>query len=144
MIKRLSLTLIAVFVILAWIIILQYTRPFLVEDTIFGSAYTALGVFVFTCLIAPMWEELIYRWLPLMLTRKIHRHTGHDYTIYAILLSSAVFGIGHNNGIYSILLQGVGGVILSYLFILNGYRYWYNVLAHALWNASILYLFPVL
>lgn len=144
MIKKLSLTISAVFIILAWIIILQVTRPFLVQDYLFGPSYTAIGMFFFTCIFTPLWEELIFRWTPIMLARKIHQNTGHDYTIYAILLSSYIFGAGHSNGIYGILLQGIGGVILSYLFILNGYKYWYNVLAHSLWNMNVLYLFPAL
>ena len=137
MTKYLTNTFVFAVIALLWIFLLQITRPLFITDTPFGSYYTALGTFFFSIILAPLWEELIFRYVPIKLTAKIHKNTGHDYSLYAILISSTLFAVGHGNGQYSILLQGILGVGLCYLFILNKMNYWYNVLAHALWNAGV-------
>lgn len=87
----------------------------------------------FSCIVTPIWEELFFRKAPLDIAIAADKK---KYLIPAIILSSAIFGIMHGNGIFSIMLQGVGGAILSVLYVKNGQDIKYNILAHALWNLA--------
>lgn len=98
-----------------------YDHPFLVE--IFLSV-----------LLAPLIEELFFRHFPI----QIIKATGKKELLWpTILFTSALFGIMHD-GYPSILLQGVGGLLLSIVYIKNNYSYWSSVALHAMWNLSLL------
>lgn len=90
-------------------------------------------VFIGGCIFAPIWEELVFRklWLDYMITIDKGK-----LILPAILFSSIIFGLGHD-GIFSLPIQGVMGVVFSVVYLRNGRSYWPNVLLHALWNSAL-------
>lgn len=96
--------------------------------TVGPSSIIAPEVF-YSCLFAPLWEELAFRFVPISIARR----AGREVMIPVIVASSIIFGILHG-GYLNILIQGVGGFALSLVYIRNGYCYWSAVAAHALWN----------
>lgn len=86
-------------------------------------------LFIASCIYAPFFEELVFRsWLGWF---KSDQYT--KYTLYLVLLSSLFFGYAHN-GAWSIPIQGVGGIIFSYVYLKNGYSYLSAVFTHFLIN----------
>ena len=80
--------------------------------------------------IAPLLEEFIYRFVPIKLTR---RFTDSKSVLWiVIILSSIIFGLRHGSP-YNILVQGIGGFILSLAFLKRGY--WCSVTAHTTLNS---------
>lgn len=108
--------------------------------------------FFFSCVLAPIWEEFIFRYLPfaIFIAPKLIEHPGmteeqqkeraayvRKFLGVMIVATSIIFGLLHGSPI-NILFQGVGGIILWKIFLQSGkYRYWYAVAAHALWNISV-------
>lgn len=93
----------------------------------------SLRAFVFGVVLAPLWEELAFRYVPVTVAQKINK----ELVLPVIVLSSILFGWGHGMGPISLLIQGVGGFILSCLYIKNNNSYWSCVLVHALWNVIV-------
>lgn len=93
-------------------------------------------IFFSYCIFPPLFEELLFRHVPI----RFAKAAGEKYIIPTIIFTSAIFGLVHGNGMYSVLIQGVGGFVLSCLYIKNNYSYWSTVTAHSLWNISVIYL----
>lgn len=94
------------------------TRKFLVE-IFFGDIW------------APLWEELAFRWAPITLVK-----LWKEQALWPIIIiSTGIFSWGHGHGPYSVLLQGGTGIILSIVYLRNGY--WSAVLVHALSNLAL-------
>lgn len=87
-------------------------------------------LFFITCIVAPIWEELAYRYGPI----SIAKHFGKELVMPVIVISSATFGWGHGQGAESILRQGVMGFIFSWVYIKNGYSVWSSIILHMSWN----------
>lgn len=117
---------------------------------LYMEAMTAIDFF-FACVLAPLWEELMFRYLPFALfiapklataglsEEQIANNEKFIKTFLGLLIlsTSIIFGLLHGGPI-NILFQGVGGIILWKIFLQSGkYRYWYAVGAHALWNVSV-------
>jgi membrane protease YdiL (CAAX protease family) len=90
----------------------------------------AWSTFFTICVLAPLTEELFWRFIPIKIMLML------DFPkklMWLIMLGiSACFGWYHN-GAVTVIAQGVFGVMLSWLYIKND-SYWLNVLAHFLWN----------
>ncbi|MEK9180119.1 MAG: CPBP family intramembrane glutamic endopeptidase [Patescibacteria group bacterium] len=111
--------------------------------------YPALAVsvpllFFLAGILAPYWEERVFR----VLVNKYGRKHEPDFnpkkwgfTWELMLCSSIIFGIMHGSPL-NILFQGVGGFLYSYLYVKNNNSYWSIVLAHAMWNVSVIFLLP--
>ncbi len=127
-----------------WIALIKEILPLLLSYNIFtgGFTYTKLGLFVFACIIAPLWEEAAFRHAPLQLAKSFKEKLDIDLVIPIVILSSMIFGWGHGNQAVSIIIQGVGGFVLSAVYIKTKYSYWSSVFTHFLWNFSLLFLFP--
>jgi membrane protease YdiL (CAAX protease family) len=86
-----------------------------------------------TVIWAPLWEEAVFRHAAIQLARKID-----EAVIFPVcLISSAIFGLGHRFGAISILMQGVAGLALCWVYIKNGYSYISSVIVHFLWNFTV-------
>lgn len=129
------------FVIL-WLSLIKWVLPYLISTGWSGYSLTPLGVFFFACILAPLWEEAAFRHAPLQLVKKFKDRLQMDLTVPVVILSSAIFGWGHGAGPISIMIQGIGGLAFSWLYISNNYNYWSSVVLHFLWNFSILFVFP--
>lgn len=90
---------------------------------------------VFSCIIAPIWETLVFIWAPLALV-KDKKHLW----LPVVIISSFIFGMGHKFSPHPILVQGVFGVIFSAVYIKNGFSYWSAVILHGLWNFTVMYM----
>jgi membrane protease YdiL (CAAX protease family) len=99
----------------------QYYNPEPIQHTIF-----------FTCIFAPLWEELAFRVVPIQLGLKIDP----QIVPLVIVLSSLLFGWGHG-GVVNLLIQGVMGLVLSWVYVRNNYSYWSAVILHSLWNTTV-------
>lgn len=109
-----------------------------IQNNILFSSFTAL-------IFAPFWEEGVFRkiWLGGK-ARKIdvenirywkeHKITGKRTYVNTFLLSSAIFGLVHGSPL-NILIQGVGGMHLAYVYLRTGRCYWAAFALHALYNA---------
>ena len=140
--KKLSIIALVTMTTILWIFGVMKVLPYLINFTFFGAQYTALGVFVFSCLLAPLWEEAAFRHAPLQIAKTFKGRLQMDFTVPIIIISSVIFGLGHGHGVISLIVQGVGGVFLSLAYLWGNYSYWTSVMCHFMWNFSLLYLFP--
>lgn len=111
-------------------------------DWIRNSASDVSEYLFFSCLCAPIFEELMFRHVPLQLTKLVQLPSEAlklKLLMLTVLLSSLIFGLAHGRGWESVLIQGVGGLALCWVYIKNGYSYWSSVTAHALWNLICLF-----
>lgn len=86
------------------------------------------------CIVAPLWEEFCYRYVPITLANKIGGALNIDILFPIVILSSALFGWGHGQGQESILRQGVMGMVFSWVYIKNGYSIKSSIALHSFWN----------
>lgn len=123
-------------VCLLWVsLVVTFLRQMPRQFSISQAGFT----FFFTCLLAPLWEELAFRHGPLQIAKK----AGEEYVLPLVVISSAWFGWMHGNGSVSILIQGVTGFIIAMVYIKNGFHYWSGVFLHFLWNFFLAFIVPV-
>lgn len=96
---------------------------------------TAFGMFFLTCIIAPLSEELLFRCLPISILSRIDNG---KYMWQIIGIISIIFGLLHGSS-FNILIQGVLGVVLSYVYLKNDKSYWSCVILHFLYNFYVIY-----
>ncbi len=97
---------------------------------VLGSYEDAFFVYFF----APVWEEMLYRFFPLFIARKL----GEEYIFPAVVASSILFGWGHEGGTHEgVLLQGTLGVIFSLAYIRSGYKLYVPILIHMIYNILV-------
>ena len=119
---------------LFWVVLVMQAYQYLIPSGIprMPEPRDAFQLFFWSCLIAPFWEELVFRYLP----RKIG-DVAPKLMIPMIIVSSILFGLVHN-GVPSILIQGAIGFSFFWLYMKNGSIYW-TMLAHALWNLIVIF-----
>lgn len=80
-------------------------------------------------ILAPLWEEFYYRFLPIYLFQKL----GADKTTLwlIIVVSSIVFGLSHGSW-HNIFVQGLAGLVFSMAYLRGGF--WMAVFAHSFHN----------
>lgn len=85
--------------------------------------------FFFSCMCAPFFEEILFRWGPITLIK------GHEdkFLWPVVLVGSIIFGLMHGLGPVSILLQGVMGFVFACVYLKNGSIVW-SMLLHSAWN----------
>jgi membrane protease YdiL (CAAX protease family) len=96
------------------------------------------ATFFITCILAPFWEELVFRVFPLSLATQLNEDVQRRTLIPIVFFTAIIFGLLHGS-VLNILIQGFGGLSLSYLY-LKYKSYLWCVISHALWNISILVL----
>lgn len=104
-----------------------------------SSITPAVSVFLYSCVLAPLWEEIAFRHGPLQLAKA----AGDHFVLPVAFISSAWFGWMHGAGVYSIMLQGVMGFVMAMVYIKNGFNYWSSVSLHFLWNFFLVVLLPI-
>jgi len=119
-----------------WLFIITHVFTFLFgwEYSSYSQKHT-LGLFVMSCVVAPLWEEAAYRHGPLKLAKQLKLN---PYLV--LMLSCFLFGWGHGNGSVSILIQGVGGFIIGLVYLENKYSYLSAITLHFLWNLTVIFL----
>lgn len=118
--------------------IVIFFRWFLDQPDPTPQYYNVPVYLLFACILAPLFEELFFRVIPLethkLITQNSSETVKSKSLLLTVLLSSFLFGWAHGITFHSLLVQGVGGLCLSYVYIKNGYSYWSSVTLHALWN----------
>lgn len=104
-------------------------------DNWFSRPYDVPVYLFLGCLIAPLWEELVFRYAAIEIGKKF------DLVLPVVCISSIIFGWGHGYGGQSVFIQGVYGFILSWSY-LNAKRlpYLVTVAAHMMWNLMFVFL----
>lgn len=128
-------------VMLVGMILWAYMSEFIrmlkdIDNWIFHDRYVIPYIF-YSCICAPVFEELIFRHIPLQTAKLIYDPNsakGLKLTVLVILMSSFIFGWGHGRGWDSVILQGFLGVGFCYVYLKNGYSYWSSVILHSLYN----------
>lgn len=120
---------------MVWLFVVIAGLTFLDESR--WNGHPEYWAFFFGCVFAPLWEELAFRVIPIQIARGF----GDKFLIPVIFLSSLIFGWGHGNGPVSLLIQGVGGLILACTYVKTKYNYWVVVAMHSAWNIWQLFFF---
>lgn len=120
-------------VLLAWSFIVTYLFGFMGS---FGDIFKKQNIptFFFACIVAPLWEELYYRYVPIQISKAF----GHKFLMPILIFSAVNFGFGHGNELFHLFMQGVMGMIFSWVYLKNKYSYWSSVILHCLWNTFVL------
>jgi len=109
-----------------------------------------LAMFFFACVLAPLWEEAVFRYAPFKIARSLESVSSCELFGYlpkttclfpAMVMSSIIFGLMHG-GVVNIMFQGFTGMFLAWVMVKSGYPY--AVLAHSLWNFMLMFGMPVL
>ncbi|OGY99759.1 MAG: hypothetical protein A2945_02055 [Candidatus Liptonbacteria bacterium RIFCSPLOWO2_01_FULL_52_25] len=132
-----------------------------------GQLVTKGMLFFHACVLAPLWEEIVFRMLPIglviflagyleqilvMLARIFaifQEKTGPvltdaatrqppNFLVVVCLASSIIFGIGHGS-IMNLLFQGVTGGAFCWLYYKTNYSYLSIISAHAIWNFLVIF-----
>jgi len=109
----------------------------------FGIPSTPLPIegIIYSCVIAPILEELIFRKIGFSLFRFYPHYEQNKYYICAVI--AALFGFLHG-GIMNVYIQGVAGFFFGWVYIKNGNSYWSAVITHSLHNTFLLVIIPIL
>jgi len=120
--------------------LLDVSRP-VTESTLSLPILTPFFVIVITLMV--LTEEIVFRFLPLSLTVWVTQGNHIAITI-VVIISSFLFGWLHG-GLFNVPIQGVGGVILSAVFLWCGGEenrpfsaLFASTAVHWLYNATIL------
>ena len=116
-------------IMLAWFYLITTFLDFLATPSAQFEQVPPKFAFFFSCIAAPAWEEMAFRWLPITIAKGFHK----KFIFPIVILSSLIFGWGHGFGPVSLLIQGVMGFILSCLYLKNG-NIWSSMALHSMWN----------
>ena len=105
----------------------------------FTEPLTTTEMFLRACILAPLWEEMAFRYAPFQITRGFSEK---KFTIPMIVLSSCVFGVIHG-GVANIFVQGVMGVFCSVIYVKSNYKILVPMTLHMLWNSFCLFILHV-
>lgn len=119
-----------------WVFFIEHLLGIIDTRFLFALPPSNLQVFFYSCIMAPLWEEVTFRYAPLEISRKFN----HELLIPIIVIASAIFGWGHGHTIDHILIQGVMGVIFSVLYIKNGHSLSSSIILHSLWNTFVIFI----
>lgn len=96
----------------------------------YHSRYSIEFNFILLCILAPLIEEYLFR-KHLSIVKNIKME---GILFFFIIFSSIIFAIGHPLKIWAAPIQGIGGLLLCYVYIKNGYSYISSVIVHFLIN----------
>jgi len=97
----------------------------------------SLGASLFyACVLAALWEEAAFRGWVIETCKRLFQGDRRAL-LYWVLLASILFGILHG-GVVNIIFQGVGGLMLSYIYLKNGSCIWSAIIMHSLYNLVLI------
>ena len=136
--KILKVIIISFILCLAWLLASSYILTFL-NDISYGfpdvDEEPYWYSFFFTCIWAPLWEEMMYRWAPI----KFAKQLSIEIVWPVIIIASATFGWGHGDCPEGVFLQGVLGIIFSGVYLYTG-KIWTSMLVHSMYNCFLFFL----
>lgn len=86
-----------------------------------------------SCIWPAIWEELLYRYGPIKIAKSFNKP---EIIWPVILMSSAMFGWGHLDGHQGVFIQGIIGILLSFIYLKTN-QIWLCMLIHAIYNTLI-------
>jgi len=101
---------------------------------LYESYYISLPDMIISLLIAPVIEEVMFRWLP---WQALAKNKGSDVQLAVVFGSSVIFGLMHGSP-FAVLIQGVCGLACFWVYIRNGSLGW-SIILHMMWNFWVLY-----
>lgn len=106
------------------------------------SPFVVMGVLIIV-LGAPIMEEIVFRGFFCGYVASDDDGKIKPRGVWMVLAGSFIFfGLAHGNGYFSLMVQGVGGLLLARLWFRNGPNMWAAYLscvaAHSLYNTSVL------
>ncbi len=121
-------------------IIVAHLLDFLAKKTVntieyFNTRTSLAVIFISTIVIAPLVETFFVQYLIIEIIYRNFR--GNNIKLYAILISSIIFGLYHCYNSFAIFSAFVMGLILSSNYVYFRLRtnpFFYTVLLHALYN----------
>lgn len=113
-------------------------HPFHLHDVDFNYV-SVWGDITFILILCPLWEELAFRVIPIQIARVVPR----NLTWPIVLMAGFIFGWYHGS-LANIIMQGVLGVIMTWVYIRNGFSFMSSFLTHAFYNLIVVYFFPLL
>lgn len=133
--KRIKNILFGAFMYIIWATVILAIYHLFIPEFKPGSSinfnFSKEFLFVEMCIFAPLFEELLYRVLPLESAKLFNKAR---FTLLTALLSSVIFGLAHSGGTWAVPVQGVGGLFFCYVYLKNGSSYWSSVLMHFIIN----------
>jgi membrane protease YdiL (CAAX protease family) len=125
---------------IAWVFGIDFIMSAVTPNS-YEEATTGIWLFLMAVVVAPLWEELAFRVIPIKIATQLDLKLGTKLLWPIITLSSIIFGLGHESfWPFHLLFQGAMGMVFSYLYIKNNYSYWPNVLLHAMWNFFVIFM----
>jgi membrane protease YdiL (CAAX protease family) len=94
------------------------------------------------CIVAPFLEEILFRGVVCLSSSDENGKLRHWGVMMILAVSFILFGMAHRQGLHSILVQGVIGLLLARLWFRSGPNqyasYFSCVAAHALYNFAVI------
>jgi len=134
---------VGIFLVLIGSSILHNITPpdpfFGVDSAPYNPKTIPIATFIFmifrAVILAPLVEEGFWRYFVISLIR--YRSDYNHLRLPFVIGGSLLFGYWHG-GETNILVQGLFGFCLYWVYIKNGFSYWSSVLVHAAYNALLI------
>lgn len=133
--RKINILILGLTLSLLWVSIASSILSFLGYSEIEVSEYTEEPFWYsafFSCIWAPIWEELTYRWVPVQIAKREFP----KLLLPLIVLSSALFGWGHGECQEGVFIQGVLGLIFTWVYLKTD-NILYCILLHCIYNSFI-------
>lgn len=137
--------LIAMTACIIWVSLVDMAKPYLYYGRTIAQWYlpfvlvssepTFLQKFFSSCIVAPIWETLTYIILPIKLAQRLTP----ELVTLVMICAGLLFGWEHNFGQHGVLIQGVLGIAMGWVFIKNS-DYYSPIIFHSLWNIFVVFL----
>ncbi len=98
----------------------------------FDGDHITLKYFMSACILAPIWEELAFRYAP----GKYIMISNPEALWPVAILSSVVFGWLHG-GAGGVILQGMMGFIFFVVYVKNKFSITSSIILHSSWNLFV-------
>lgn len=108
-----------------------------ITDYLVGVTVIAKSSFIAACILAPLWEEAIFRYFP----REMARLKDRELLVPFFFVSCIIFGLLHGTPV-NILVQGVAGAVFFLLYLRTN-LFW-AMLLHGSWNFLLMFGFEFL
>lgn len=105
--------------------------PYPQSDDIPHNLWDTIRLGIWAMVFAPVIEEFVYRWIGC--NYMIHNKWDNMNRWFGILFLGVMFAFWHHQSYYALLVQGVGGVLLGWLYMKNR-SLKMNMLTHAVIN----------
>lgn len=121
-----------------WLGIMELILPHIVYTgfRFYADSPTNLQIFFMACVVAPLWETVVYQAGPIKLIKKL----APEYLTLLVVAASCIFAWQHGYGQWGLFIQGIFGLIISIVYIKNNDCFLSAVILHSLYNIYVIYI----